>query len=88
MLRQSVDDDGARAEYAAHVYTPTDKFEYRAVLGMDGEAALAALRTAAPAEDEKRLLNLARSTARAAKRKHDDGLSPWPPRITRWRKVD
>jgi hypothetical protein len=77
-------DGGAR--YTASIYTPTAAFEYAATLGFDGSATLEPQGDAAEPEHEKKLENLARSTARAAARKRDDGLAPWPPRILRWRR--
>jgi hypothetical protein len=77
--------DGERAVYAASVYTPDAAFEYRATLATDGSAELEVTGQAATPEHEKRLRNLATSTARAAARKIADGLVPWPPRILRWR---
>lgn len=76
---------GDRAVYAASVYTPDAAFDYRATLASDGSAELEATGRAATPEHEKRLRNLATSTARAAARKSADGLEPWPPRILRWR---
>jgi hypothetical protein len=80
--------ESERAVYAAWIYTPSEAFEYAATLSTDGEAALEVRGEPATAEREKRLRNLAASTARAAARKIADGLPPWPPRIMRWRADD
>lgn len=79
------DSDGDRATYAAAVYTPDACFEYRATLEATGTAVLEPLGDPASPDDEKKLENLVKSTARAAARKAADGLDPWPPRILRWR---
>ena len=78
-------DDGTSAVYSAAVYTPDDAFEYRATLDQSGSAELVAAAAPATPEHEKKLANLAKSTARAAARKSADGLEPWPSRILRWR---
>lgn len=75
-----------RAVYAASIYTPDAAFAYRATLATDGSAELEATGAPATGDHEKRLRNLATSTARAAARKIADGLPPWPPRVLRWRK--
>lgn len=77
--------DSERAVYAASVYTPDASFHYRAELVSGGEATLVASAEPAAADDEKKLSNLVRATARNAARKSADGLDPWPPRILRWR---
>jgi hypothetical protein len=83
--RQSVSDDGERATYLASIFTPERRYDLDATLAIDGSADLAP-RDEPPAPDLlKALKNIARSTARAAKRKRDDGLPPWPHRINRWR---
>ena len=78
-------DGGARAVYRAAVITPDARFDYRAELGDDGEAALAAVDAAAPDELAAALATVAKLTARAAAGKRADGLRPWPPRVLRWR---
>lgn len=83
--RLEVEAGGERASYRAAVYTPSEAFEYRAVLEAGGGAELEPRGDAAPPGHEKKLSNLARSLARAARRKAADGLDPWPPRVLRWR---
>jgi hypothetical protein len=83
--RLAIAEDGSQAEYRALIYTPTECFQYGATLSMEGEARLEARGDSADAEMEKGLSNIARSTARAARRKVDEGLPPWPPRVLRWR---
>lgn len=83
--RESVTDDKSSAEYQAAIYTTTEVFHYSAQLGLDGSATLAATGAEAQEADSKQLCNIAKSTARAAKRKLDEDLPPWPPRILRWR---
>jgi hypothetical protein len=87
--RQRVADDGERADYTASIYLPDRRYDFDARLAMDGSAELS------PREDNpdptpdpaiaKALTNIAKSIARAAKRKRDEGLPPWPHRINRWR---
>lgn len=83
--RLALEDGGERARYHAAVYTPSEVFEYEAALDAGGGAELEPRGAAAAAEHEKKLVNLARSLARAARRKADDGLDPWPHRVLRWR---
>lgn len=77
--------DRQRAVYEASIYTPTERFEYRATLETGGVASLEPAGEPAPVEHEKKLENLIKSTARAAARKIADNLDPWPARILRWR---
>ena len=58
---------------------------HRADLKMEGTALLTAEAEAATKEDEEALRKLAKSRARAAKRKLANRLPPWPPRVLRWR---
>jgi hypothetical protein len=85
LQRQEVDEDQQRAHYEATIFTVTSRYCYQANLGMDGSAQLEAQGESATAEDEDKLSKLAKSTARAAKRKLADKLAPWPPRVLRWR---
>lgn len=75
-------DDGATALYRAAVYTPTQTFEGRATLGADGSVVLDLV---APADLLDMLQMVAKLTARAATKKREDGLPPWPARVLRWR---
>lgn len=83
--RRAVAPDGASATYRAAVITPDARFEYDAVLRTDGTAELSPLAEPAAPDWEERLLNHARQAARAAERRRVDNLSPWPPRLLRWR---
>lgn len=83
--RQEVAGDQGNASYAAAVYTVDDCYRYRALLQLDGTATLSAEGESASSDDEESLSKLAKSTARAAKRKLADKLAPWPPRVLRWR---
>lgn len=83
--RESVAEDKANAVYVASIYTTSEVFTYRATLGLDGTAVVDASGAEASEADTKQLTNIAKSTARAAKRKLDEDLPPWPPRILRWR---
>jgi hypothetical protein len=83
-----IEDVGAektRALYRASLYTPTEVFVYRVALSEGGEAEVTPLAAKAAAGFEKKLLNIARSVARAAERKRKEGLQPWPARVMRWR---
>ena len=75
-------DGGATAVYSAAVYTPDATYEGRAVLRDDGGVTL---ELEAPAELADMLAMVAKLTARAAAKKRDDGLPPWPARVLRWR---
>ena len=73
---------GATAVYTAAIYTPDATFEGIATLTEDGSVAV---EITAPAELTEMLTMVARLTARAAAKKRQDGLSPWPPRVLRWK---
>ena len=83
--RASVAEDCQSAAYVATIFVPDRRYDFDAALAMDGTASLE------PREDhpdpalEKALTNIAKSIARAARRKRDEGLPPWPHRINRWR---
>lgn len=83
--RTARDDTGKTAPYRGVVYTPAGEHAYTLDLGDDGTAALRAEGEPADADLEQGLLNLARSTARAAARRRTEGLKPWPDRVLRWR---
>lgn len=83
--RQEVAPDGSSAAYRAAIITPEARFDYDAVLRLDGSAELTARGPAAAPEWEERLVNHARQTARAAERRRADKLPPWPARLLRWR---
>ena len=83
--RETISDDRQSARYQATIYTVDQSFHYGCTLGLDGSAEMAADGDEADAKDAESLGKLARSTARAAKRKLEEDLPPWPPRILRWR---
>ena len=83
--RQSIAEDMQSASYAGAVYTVTACFRYRVDMAMDGSASLLAIEEPATPGDEDALSKIAKSTARAAKRKREEALPPWPMRILRWR---
>ena len=72
------------ARYRGRVLTPDAEYAYDVDLVAGEEPALTAT-AAAPPELEKTLTMIARLTARAVDKRLDDGLPPWPERITRWR---
>lgn len=80
-----VADDGESAQYLASIHTVNESFAYKVELHMDGTAKLTAVAESASAVDEQNLNKLAKSTARAAKRKLAENLPAWPPRVLRWR---
>jgi hypothetical protein len=84
--RTTADRVGPAASYRGTIYTPASEHAYALELSDRGEATLApAGDGGAEAALEERLLDLARSTARAAARRRIEGLEPWPERILRWR---
>ena len=85
--RKSVESDDAAASYLGSVFTPNERFDYEIKLDLAGTASLVAKGRAAPDALETKLANIAKSTARAAKRKLGEQLPPWPARILRWRKI-
>jgi hypothetical protein len=78
-------DGGDHAAYRAAIFTPTERFDYRARLTLEGESHVEATGTAAAAELEKKLDTLARLLARGAKKKIADELPAWPHRVLRWK---
>ena len=83
--RDSIAEDQQSATYRAAIYTVDACYRYQVQLRMDGNASLAAVEEAASAELEDSLSKIAKSTARAAKRKREEALPPWPTRVLRWR---
>jgi len=83
LLLERESDSGTRAEYRAAIYTPHATYEGRATLDEDGGADVAV--AGAPAELVAALHMLARLTARAARKKREEGLPPWPARVLRWK---
>ncbi len=86
LQRVSIGEEAANAEYTGQIFTPSEVFNFEVKLALDGSAELLALPSDSPDEEhEKSLLKLSKSIARAAKRKLEDRLPPWPPKILRWR---
>jgi hypothetical protein len=81
---ERVNADGRAARYRGRILTPDASYEYDAQLSADADPQLASA-SAAPADLEKVLVMIARLTARAVEKRLEDGLPPWPERITRWR---
>lgn len=75
-------DEGARARYRVAVYTPSAVHEGTVTLGDDASVAL---ELAAPDEVVAAAQMFGKLIARAAAKKREDGLPPWPPRVLRWR---
>lgn len=82
-LLERREDRGATASYRAAIYTPTVTYEGHANLSDDGTVSVEA--AGAPEELVAMLAMLAKLTARAASKKREDGLAPWPSRVLRWR---
>jgi hypothetical protein len=72
------------ATYRGRILTPEATFDYDVAVTAGAEPSLTP-RAAAPAELEKTLAMIARLTARGAGKRAEDGLPPWPERVTRWR---
>lgn len=85
--RQSVSDNAAQAKYRGSIYTPSEVFRFNSELYQSGEVEMSPEVPGNTASDEQveKLLRIAKSTARAAKRKVEEGLPPWPSRVLRWR---
>ncbi len=83
--RESVADDMMSAAYRGAVFTPEQSYAYRVTLSMDGSAVLEVDGESASEQHVEQLRKIAKSTARAAKRKQDEQLPPWPLRVLRWR---
>jgi hypothetical protein len=77
--------DQQSARYRAAIYTPERRFEYGAVLGMDGSWELTARGERPDDELEDKLDIIARLIARGAAKRVSDQLPPWPQRVLRWR---
>jgi hypothetical protein len=82
-LLERSEDRGATATYRVAIYTPTVTYEGHATLADDGTVSVDA--AGAPEELVATLAMLAKLTARAATKKREDGLPPWPSRVLRWR---
>jgi len=82
-LLEREEDHDTHALYRVAIYTPTGTYEGRATLRDDGSVQVEA--GDAPGALVPMLHMLAKLTARSAAKKREDGLPPWPARITRWR---
>jgi hypothetical protein len=82
LLLEREREDGAAAVYTASIFTPDATYAGQATLHDDGTAEVA---VEAPADLIEMMRMLAKLTARAAAKKRDDGLPPWPARVLRWR---
>ena len=82
LLERDSAGDAPTAAYRAAIYTPSEVFEGTATLDDEGAVALV---IDAPAELRERLEMFAKLTARAARKRRDDGLPAWPARVLRWR---
>lgn len=83
--RESATADGQQAVYRAAIFTPEERFDYRATMAFDGSVELEARAVSAGAELEGKLATMARLMARDAAKKRADDLPPWPQRVLRWR---
>ena len=88
--RVSVEEDASRAAYTGKIYTPLDVYRFEVMLSLDGSATIGdclerSSDTPVREDDQKSLVKLCKSIARASKRKIQEELPPWPPRILRWR---
>jgi hypothetical protein len=81
--REGVEAGGEVARYRGGIFTPDAEHRFGLILRDDGTAALEG--AGACPEHEERLLDLARSIARAAPRRRAEGLVAWPDRQVRWR---
>ena len=80
---ERVSADGTQAVYRVAIYTPQSTHEGRAILVEDGTADVV---IEGVSEDLVATLKMiAKLTARSAPKKREDGLSPWPSRVMRWR---
>lgn len=85
--RIGVEAGDAAARYRAAIYTPEERHAYAVRLSLDGGVELTPDGPAAPKALEDKLRVHARTVARAAAQKRQDGLPPWPQRVLRWRPV-
>lgn len=73
---------GDTATYNVTIHVRDASYEGRAILGEDGSVEL---NLTAPDELTAMAHMIAKLTARAAMKKREDGLPPWPEHVTRWR---
>ena len=84
-LLELANDAGASATYRAQITTADATYEGTATLTDDGSAQVA-IEGAGDVLVAK-LQMFGKLVARAAGKRREDGMPPWPPRITRWRPV-
>lgn len=82
-LLERTAESGDHATYRAVIYTPDAEFSSTAELRDDGTFDLPA--TGAPGELHDDLAMQAKLLARGVKKRREDGLPAWPPRVLRWR---
>jgi hypothetical protein len=73
------------ASYLAQIATPDVTFEYDVALTAGEEPVVAARGQAASPQLVGMLVMLARLTARGVDKRIEEGMPPWPERVTRWR---
>jgi hypothetical protein len=83
LLERTSAETGARATYAATIFTPDAEHRSIAKLVDDGSVELAP--SGAAPELDAMLAMQARLIARGAAKRREDGLPPWPARVLRWR---
>jgi hypothetical protein len=81
--REAIDADGEGARYKGGIHLPDASYAYGLALKSDGSALLEG--GGRCAEHEERLVDLAKSLARGAARRREEGLAMWPERQVRWR---
>jgi hypothetical protein len=77
--------DGGHAHYQAWILSLERETSYHADLDDTGAVTLTPSSASARPDEEAALHMLAKLTARGARKRADDGLPPWPPRVLRWR---
>ena len=84
LLELESEQDG-RARYRASIFTPDQRFDYDVALEPPSTVEVSPRQRSAEPALESFLVTLATTTARAAKTRAEDGQTPFPPRILRWR---
>ena len=74
--------EGTSADYRVSIYTPAATFAGHARLDEDGSAAVS---IAAPTELVSSAQTFAKLIARAAPKRREQGLPPWPARVKNFR---
>ena len=83
--RETVSAGHKNGGYRVVVFTPDDRFEYRADMSLDGTFEVTPGERSASADNEKKLRAIAKLIARSSGRKQSQELPPWPHRVLRWR---